>query len=66
MKDIKWLLFLYEDEERHKLFKFFELNTIKEIAYLLNMKPQEISNYYHKLIKERGPLKYCVIYQVSR
>ena len=66
MKDIRWLLFLYEDEERKKLFKFMELKSIKEVSYLLGMKSTEVSNYYHGLIKERGPLKYCVIYQVSK
>tara|TARA_R110000803_G_scaffold1650_2_gene5354 strand:+ start:6604 stop:6807 length:204 start_codon:yes stop_codon:yes gene_type:complete len=65
-KNIRWLLFLHTDLEKNNLFKVLDFKTIKEVGYILNMKPQIISNYYHKLIKERGLLKYCVIYQVSK
>lgn len=62
----KWLLFMFQDKERTDLIKIMDFNTVKDIAYVLGMKPQEISNYYHQLIKERGPLKYCYLYQVSK
>lgn len=65
-KNIRWLLFLHTDKEKTKLYKILDFKTIKEIGYVLNMKPQIISNYYHNLIKERDLLKYCVIYQVSK
>lgn len=57
---------MFYDKERTDLLKVMDFNTIKEIAYVLNMKQQDISNYYHQLIKERGPLKYCYLYQVSK
>ena len=62
----KWLLFMFQDIERTDLIKIMDFHTVKDIAYILGMKPQEISNYYHQLIKERGPLKYCYLYQVSK
>ena len=62
----KWLLFMFQDIERTDLIKIMDFHTVKDIAYVLGMKPQEISNYYHQLIKERGPLKYCYLYQVSK
>jgi len=65
-KNIRWLVFLHTDKEKQNLFKVLDFKTIKEIGYVLNMKPQIISNYYHNLIKERDLLKYCVIYQVSK
>ena len=65
-KNIRWLLFLHTDLEKQQLFKVLDFQSIKEIGYILNMKPQIISNYYHNLIKERGILKYCIIYQVSK
>jgi citrate lyase synthetase len=65
-KNIRWLLFIHTDLEKQKLFKVLDFQSIKEIGYILDMKPQIISNYYHNLIKERGVLKYCIIYQVSK
>ena len=38
------------DKDRTELFKIMDFNTIKEISYVLNMKQQDISNYYHQLI----------------
>jgi|GEM_PF-6113990 len=66
MKDIRWLLCLYKDKDKTDLWKLMEFKTIKEVAYILGMKAQEISNFYHQLIKERGPLQYCIIYQVGK
>jgi len=57
---------MFLDKDRTDLFKVMDFNTIKEIGYVLNMKQQDISNYYHQLIKERGPLKYCYLYQISK
>lgn len=66
MRNIKWIVFLFEDLERKKLLKTYEFRTIKEIAYILNMKQQDISNYFHGLIKERDVLRYCHIYQIGK
>lgn len=60
------MLFVFYDKERSDLLKIMDFNTVKEISYVLDMKSQDISNYYHQLIKERGPLRYCYLYQVSK
>lgn len=57
---------MFQDKDRTDLIKIMDFHTVKDIAYVLGMKPQDISNYYHQLIKERGPLKYCYLYQVSK
>ena len=62
----KWLLFVFLDKERTDLFKVMDFNTIKEVSYILGETAQTISNYYHHLIKERGNLEYCYLYQVSK
>jgi|TARA_R100000808_G_C2155019_1_gene166632 hypothetical protein len=59
----KWYLVLFTDKERTDLYKVLECYTIKQVAYLLDMKPQEVSNYFHKLINPRGNLEYCLLYQ---
>ena len=64
-KDKKWLLITFTDETKKEIFKMLEFNTINEIAYIVGLKPQEISNYYHKLINARYNLKYCDIFQIS-
>lgn len=62
----KWLLFLFNDTDKSELLKVMDFNTIKEVSYILGEKQQDISNYYHNLIKERGNLRYCYLYQVSK
>ncbi len=62
----KWLLFVFFDKDKSELWKVLDFNTIKEASYVLGETPQVVSNYYHSLIKERGLLKYCYLYQVSK
>ena len=59
----RWFLILFTDKEKKHIFKVLECKTIKEVAYLLDLPSQVVSNYYHNLINERGNLKYCVLYQ---
>lgn len=58
-----WILFVFYDTERTDLIKQITFNNIKEIAYVSGLKSQTISNYYHDLIKPRGLLRYCILYQ---
>lgn len=64
-KGLVWYLTLFAEEEKQTSIKTIPCNTIKEMAYYLNMDSQVISNYYHKQIKPRGVLKYCNISQSS-
>ena len=63
MKKNSWILHLYTDEKKEELVKVMEFQTIKDISYVLGIDSQIISNYFHGLIKPRGVLKYCVLYQ---
>ena len=63
MKKNSWILHLYTDEKKEELVKVMEFQTIKDISYVLAIDSQIISNYFHGLIKPRGALKYCVLYQ---
>lgn len=63
MKKNTWLLHLYKDEDKTDLFKIMEFQTIKDISDCIEVEPQVISNYFHGLIKPRGFLKYCILYQ---
>ncbi len=63
MKKNSWILHLYTDEKKEELLKVMDFETIKDISYVLGIDSQVISNYFHGLIKPRGILKYCVLYQ---
>ena len=60
---MSWLLFVFYDKDKNDLLKVLECETIKDIGYLLNLKPSIVSNFFHKLIKSRGLLEYCYLYQ---
>ena len=62
-KDLIWYLILFSNKEKSMIFKVLECRSVVEMGYYLNLKPQTISNFYHKLIKPRGVLEYCGITQ---
>ena len=45
------------------LVKVYEFTTIRQVAYVLDMKPSTVSNFYHSLIAPRGNLNFVNIYQ---
>ena len=63
MKRNFWYLYLFEDEDRKEIFKIVKFDTISEMSEVISVKPNILSNYFHGLIKPRGILKYCMIYQ---
>jgi hypothetical protein len=63
MKKNYWYLYLFEDEEKTEIFKVMKFNTISEMSNCIQLKPNILSNFFHGLIKPRGVLKYCMIYQ---
>lgn len=63
MKKNFWYLYLFEDEDKTEIFKIMKFNTISEMSDVVDIKPNVLSNYFHGLIKPRGILKYCMIYQ---
>ncbi len=58
-----WVLFIFRDLEQKDLIKILPLQSIKQVAYLVGLKPSEVSNFYHSLILPRGLLKYCKLIQ---
>lgn len=66
MKNTQWILYLFTDSNKNEIFKIMEFKSIKDIGYVLDLKPQIISNYFHGLIKPRGILNNCALYQSVR
>ena len=63
MKGSNWVLYLYENEEKSQLFKIMEFKTIRQLAGVLSIEPQIVSNWFHGLINPRGILKNCLLFQ---
>jgi len=61
MKKNFWYVYLFDNN--NEIIKIMKFNTISEMSYVLGEKPSVLSNYFHGLIKSRGVLKYCKIYQ---
>ena len=66
MKKNNWVLYLFDDEKKIEIFKIMEFKTIKELGYVLDMKPVLIYNWFHGLINARGILKKCQLYQTNQ
>lgn len=65
-KDLVWYLILFTSKEKNEIFKTIKCESIREMSYFLDIKPQTISNFYHKLIKPKGVLLYCNITQNTK
>lgn len=63
MKRASWVLYLFEDGSKTDLLKIMEFKSVKEIAYVLGLQREIVSNWFHGLILPRGILKNCVLYQ---
>ena len=61
MKKNFWYVYLFDNN--NEIIKIMKFNTIAEMSYVLGEKPSVLSSYFHGLIKSRGVLKYCKIYQ---
>lgn len=63
MKKNCWYVYLFENEEKKDIVKIMKFNTIMDMSYVLDIKSSVLSNFFHGLIKSRGILTYCNIYQ---
>ena len=63
MKRSSWILYLFENDKKSELFKIMEFRSVKEISYVLDMKREIISNWFHGLILPRGILNNCMLFQ---
>ena len=54
---------VFDNVNKHHPVKVISLETIKQLAYILDMPAQAISNFYHGLIRARGALQYVAIFK---
>lgn len=65
MRNIIWYLFVFIDKDKTELYKVMKFDKIKDLAYVVGLEHTIVSNYFHNLIKPRGLLEYCYIYQTK-
>ena len=62
--DVKWMLLLFADKKHVEILKPMWFLRVVDMAFVLDLPTQVVSNYYHGLIKPRGVLCYCEILKV--
>lgn len=63
MKKSRWVVYLFTSEEKKDILKIMEFRSISEISLVFDIPAQTISNCFHGLIRPRGMLKNCMIFQ---
>jgi len=58
-----WVIVVYTNNDKTDIVKVLNVDSIKQIAYILNESPTDVSNYYHKLIKSKNLMKLIDIYK---
>ena len=56
-----WKIDLYYDLQKKDFIKTLNANTLREVAYLFNIRIYDISNFYHKITKPKGVLRYITL-----
>ena len=56
-----WRIDIFYNTEKSDFIKTLNANTLREIAYLFDMEVYDISNFYHKITKPKGVLRYITL-----
>ena len=54
---------VFSNPKKTQIVKVLDLESIKQVSYIVGMPPQHVSNYYHRLIKPRGSLCYVALFK---
>ncbi len=56
-----WILNLYYDKNKKDYIKTIELNTLRDLAYVIGVELYDVSNFFHKITKPKGIFEYITI-----
>lgn len=56
-----WVIIIYTSHRKDDIYKVLNVDSIKQISYILQETTTDISNFYHKLIKPKNLLLYVDI-----
>ena len=54
---------VFGNESKTEILKVITLDTVREVAYVVGVPPQMVSNFYHRLMRPRGSLRYVAIFK---
>lgn len=66
MKKNYWSVYIFDKEitiQDKEIIKIMNFDTMNSMSEVIGIKSSVLSNYFHGLIKPRGILKFCIIYQ---
>jgi hypothetical protein len=58
-----WHVMVFGDENHTMLVRVLQLRTVKDIGSLVHLPASTVSNFYHRLIKPKGALKYIAMFK---
>ena len=61
---MRWYMVMFESPDHERVVKVMRFDTMKQMAYILDVSAQKLSNIYHGLVKPKGLAKYVIIYHV--
>ena len=56
-------LMVFEDLGRTTPVKVMSFETVNEVSYVVGMPAKTVYNYFHRLIRPRGPLCYVSLFK---
>ena len=56
-----WILSLYYDTHKKEYIKTIELDTLRDLAYVIGVELYDVSNFFHKITKPKGIFEYITI-----
>ena len=54
---------VFEDEARTTPIKVMSFETVNEVSYVVGMPTKTVYNYFHRLIRPRGSLRYVSLFK---
>ena len=54
---------VFEDEARTAPVKVMSFETVNEVSYVVGMPSKTVYNYFHRLIRPRGPLRFVSLFK---
>ena len=58
-----WNLMIFEDVAKTSVVKVMSFDTVNEVSYVVGMPTKTVYNYFHRLIRHRGPLCYVSLFK---
>ena len=59
-----WVLDIYYDTKKEEFIKTIQLETLRDLAYVIGCELYDVSNFFHKITKPKGIFNYLTITKI--